>query len=324
MMKNQKLMDDNRRYWKHRLNEAEKQRQKRDERLDRQMQRMYVKAYRDIQKELDAFYGRYMKRTGLSAEEVHKAAKDFDIKAFEERAKYYVENRDFSPRANTELALYNFKMRYNQLELLQANLDITLIELGAKEESAVKKAKLEEMRRTYKANAGILGLSVPSEERMKQVAQSAINKPYYGAHFSERIWSGHINPLRKYLNDRVSLTILSGQSPELLARDLKKRFDVTTNEARRLAVTEVGFMETEAQKLSYVDAGFERYGIQPEANACPQCRAIVDECEAEGGFLTAGMNPGLNAPLFHPWCRCGTYPIVPRDELERLLSKWVY
>ncbi|MGX7347801.1 ADP-ribosyltransferase [Aerococcus vaginalis] len=26
------------------------------------------------------------------------------------------------------------------------------------------------------------------------------------------------------------------------------------------------------------------------------------------------MNPGLNAPLFHPWCRCGTYPIVPRDK----------
>lgn len=44
MMKNQKLMNDNRRYWQHRLNEAEKQRQKRDDRLDRQMQRMYDKA----------------------------------------------------------------------------------------------------------------------------------------------------------------------------------------------------------------------------------------------------------------------------------------
>ncbi|WP_153049251.1 hypothetical protein [Streptococcus suis] len=71
--------------------------------------------------------------------EVKTRVDDFDVKAFEEKAKRYVAEKNFSARANSELALYNLKMKTNRLALLQYNLDLELIALAEDERNLTER-----------------------------------------------------------------------------------------------------------------------------------------------------------------------------------------
>lgn len=51
-----------------------------------------------------------------------------DIKTFAEKAKRYVENRDFSDQANAELRLYNLKMRISRIELKKREFEAEFLD----------------------------------------------------------------------------------------------------------------------------------------------------------------------------------------------------
>ncbi|MDN8966412.1 phage head morphogenesis protein, partial [Staphylococcus aureus] len=77
-----------------------------------------------ITKELLAFYAKYAKDTGLSIQEVKKMADSFDVLAFSNKAKQFVERKDFSEEANQSLKQYNLTMKISREKLLKQQLDL--------------------------------------------------------------------------------------------------------------------------------------------------------------------------------------------------------
>src|SRR5699024_9133781 len=111
-----------------------KKQKKLDKKLAARLQRKYIEAQDEITKEINAFYGRYASKEGITPEEARKRVAQIDIDKYKRKAKRYVKEKNFTPRANEEMRLYNVTMRINRLEMLKRNIELELYGLFSDEE----------------------------------------------------------------------------------------------------------------------------------------------------------------------------------------------
>ncbi|HFR3748899.1 TPA: minor capsid protein, partial [Streptococcus suis] len=232
--------------------------------------------------------------------EVKARVDEFDVKSFEEKAKRYVAEKNFSARANSELALYNLKMKTNRLALLQYQLDLELVALAEDERQLTERFLNDEFVKAIETQSGLLGQSVLSASQVGTVAQAVINTPFKDVVWSERIWQRQ-NALREVVARMTERLLLQGKNPTTMVSQLRKEFDVSASEAKRLAVTEGARVATEAQKQSYIANGYDEYEFIAEPSACPNCAKKDGKI-----FKVKDMIPGENAAPMHPWCHCST------------------
>ena len=96
---------------------------------------------------------------------------------------------------------------------------------------------------------------------------------------------------------------MRGKGTNVLINNLRKEFDVSYGYARRLAVTESARVYSEAQKANYDANGVEWFEVMTELKACHICQPFNGKI-----FKVSELVPALNAPPFHPNCRCTTLP----------------
>ena len=304
-------------YW--RLRE-EKQRLKniKDEKEhDKKIKEIYQRMMDEVQSEINNFYAKYAKDTGITLAETKKRASNLDMEAYSRKAKKYVEEKNFSKQANAEMKLYNLTMKVNRLELLKANIGLALVsghdELEKYMDELLENRTLDEIQR----QAGILGPTILDNA---DTVHSIVNASFHNATFSDRIWM-HQDLLKYDLESLLATGLIQGKNPNELARLLRKRFNVKISDAQRLMRTELARVQIAAQQKSYEANGFDEYeyitcGI---GDACDTCRALDGKV-----FPINRMNIGDNAPPMHPNCHCSTGPHMDRkiydDWLDGLAS----
>jgi SPP1 gp7 family putative phage head morphogenesis protein len=288
-------------YW--RLRE-EKQRLKniKDEKeYDKKIKEIYQRMMDEVQSEINNFYAKYAKDTGITMAEAKKRASNLDMEAYSRKAKKYVEEKDFSKQANEEMKLYNMTMKVNRLELLKANIGLALTsghdELEKYMDELLENRTLDEIQR----QAGILGSTILDNA---DTVHSIVNASFHNATFSDRIWM-HQDLLKHDLESLLSTGLIQGKNPNELARLLRKRFNVKISDAQRLMRTELARVQIDAQQRSYEANGIDEYeyitcGI---GDACDTCRVLDGKI-----FPINRMNIGDNAPPMHPNCHCSTGP----------------
>lgn len=304
-------------YWKRRIEAEQRARLSRDTTLSDEMTRLYDYHFRELEKEIRAFEQRYADKNGLPISEVRARVDALDVKAFEEKARRYVEEKDFSPRANAELELYNLKMKMSRLELLQYQLDLEMVALANSEHKLSERFLSEEYTETLKAQSGLLGKSVLSASEIEKAAQAVLNTPFKGAKWSDRVWERQ-DALREVVARLTEDYLLKGKNPTAMIPQLRKEFGVSANEAKRLAVTEGARIATEAERQSYIANGYDEYEFIAEPKACDICKPLDGKI-----FKVADMLPGENAAPMHPHCRCATaaHFSMSEKEYERLIEK---
>lgn len=298
-------------YWRKREKAWQEQQIKDDTKRMKQIMDKLFEAQEAIQKEINANWQNFANGQGISISEAMKRADKMDVKAFENKAKKYVKEKDFSHQANQVLKLYNLTMRVNRLELLKASIGLELIalfdELGKYFSKHLTDTALEE----YKRQAGILGLSVPKggySEQIKKVLESGFKSENFTS-FSDRLWQYQFE-LKADIEKLLIRSVTQGKNPKKLAPQLKKyltdkgRENATYN-VQRLMITETTRVQTAIQEESYKKADIESYEYIAEPSACPICGALNGKI-----FKLKDMSPGINAPNMHPFCRCSTAPHV--------------
>lgn len=285
-------------YWKKRIKQEQLIQKARDAELGKEMSSLYRSHFVDISKEITSFLEHYANKNGLSYQEAMKRVEQFDVQAFQDKARRYVEARDFSPQANQELALYNLKMKMNRLELLKANLTLELAQLESNEMKLTERFLKDEVRQTLKQQAGLLGHSVASQGTLQAVAQARIKAPFEGATWSRRIWNRQ-TVLRQQVDKITQDLVIRGVNPTTAISQLRRTFDVTAHQAKRLAVTEGARIQTEVQREMLKQAGFEMVEYITEPSACRICAPHSGK-----HYRIVQLVPGLNAPPMHPFCRC--------------------
>lgn len=235
--------------------------------------------------------------------EAKRRADKLDIEAYAAKAKKYVATHDLSEQANAEMRLYNLTMKVNRLELLKARIGMQLVD-GFSELEGYETEKLTD--RTYdeiKRQAGILGGSVATAEKM---VESIVGASFHNATFSQRIWA-HQEQLRYEIGKQLSIGLIQGRNPKVLAKEIQKAFGVSKYNAQRLMRTEMARVQTDAQLLSYERNGFEWFEFHALGEkACPICRALDGK-----KFKVREMLISENAPPMHPNCRCSTSAAMP-------------
>ena len=285
-------------YWKKRIAAEQLAKMERSATISDVIGRLYDYHFKELEKEIRAFEQRYADKNGLSLSEVKARVDDMDVRAFEEKAKKYVAEKDFSAKANSELELYNLKMKVNRLELLQYQLDLEMVALGDAEHKLTERFLSDEYVKAIATQSGLLGQSVISAEQVRQAAETVLNTSFKGARWSERIWQRQ-DALREIVARMTEDYLLKGKNPTTMIAKIRKEFEVSASDAKRLAVTEGARVATEAQRQSLVANDYEEYEYIAEPKACDICKALDGKI-----FKVKDMEPGKNAAPMHPHCHC--------------------
>lgn len=302
---------DSKEYWAAREEEALRGYVQDEKEYDRQIQRIYQNQLDAIQKEINSFYGKYASKEGITIAEAKKRVSQLDIAEYERKAAKYVKEKNFSQKANEEMALYNLTMKVNRLELLKANIGLEMIagtdELDKYMAEILQGRTEDELKRM----GGILGKSVKANSKK---AAAIPNASFHNATFSDRIWM-YQDLLKADLSKLLQTGLIQGKNPRSLASELKKVFDTSTYNAERLMRTELARVQTEAQKQSFERNGFSLYEYIANSNCCDVCQGLNGK-----HFKVEKMMPGENAPPMHPHCRCSLAAYEDSEEYEAWLD----
>lgn len=304
-------MADN--YWKERELKHIEQSIKDDAKISRRLRRLQLEAMEEIEQQIDAFYGRYATKEGISMQEARKRVSKLDIEKYERKAKRYVRNKNFSERANEEMRLYNVTMSINRLELLKANIHLELLAMTSQEQRILFETMTASARAEYERQSGILGQSINYNEKN---IQAIVNASFLNATWSDRLWDNQ-DALRSELDRLLNRGMVQGLNPRVLARELRKTFDTSVYNSERLLVTELGRVQIQVQEDSFKQAEIEEYEYiaQIDNRTSKTCRSLDGEI-----FKVKDMQPGTNAPPMHPWCRSSIAAFVSRESFEKDLE----
>lgn len=300
-------------YWREREEKHIKAGLKTDKQLMAAEKKRFDVLTREIEKEINDFYSRYAKTEGISIIEARKKASTLDIETYEKKAAKYVKNRTFSKEANQEMRLYNMTMKVNRLELLKSNIGLHLVDAYQDIEDEYRDILTDTARDEAERLSGILGGSVHDSEKY---IRNVVSASFQNATFSDRVWQNQ-NLLKAELDQLLTKGIVQGKHPNVLARELRKVIDASRYNSERLLVTETARVQTDVQKKSFEDIGYDQYLFIAEPTACPICRKLDNGKPKK----VQSMMPGKNAPPMHPWCRCSTSAFADRETLEKRLKE---
>lgn len=314
-------------YWVKREEEALKHYVTEEKEYDKRIKQIYQDQLDAIEKEIEAFYGRYAAKENITMAEAKKRVSKLDIEAYERKAKRYVEEaaRDrkvnggrtnhsgayFSEKANEEMRLYNLTMKVNRLEMLKANIGLEMVKGHAELESFMGDVLKGRTEDELKRQAGILGKSIKNNAK---TADAIVNASFHNATFSDRIWMNQAL-LKAELSKLLQSGMIQGKNPRALARELRKTMGSSTKDTERLMRTELARVQTEAQKQSFERNGFDEYEFIANGDCCDMCRPLNGK-----HFKVSKMQPGENAPPMHPNCRCSTAAYSDRAEYDAWLD----
>lgn len=261
----------------------------------------------------------------ISPAQMSLLVENVDMQYLAEKAEHYVElaNRKnayaFSPEANAEMKQYNWTMKVSRQELLRRHLNLEISKM-TKEVEGTLSTYLEDLTvKELQRQAGILNLTISDSESLLNKAKVIANADFYGQTFSERLWKNSEQLMQK-LELGVSETMLMGKNPKAWSKMFRKELKDNVKNAKqvidRLAVTEAGRVQIMAQEDSYRRNNFTMYEIITEPDACKICLQHNEQV-----YNTQDLQIGLNAPVWHPNCRCTTTPYISDEEVEEAISK---
>ena len=270
-----------------------------DRKMKREMAKIYNSSLEDIQRHIDADIQRFAHKEGVSMAEAKRIISKTDVEAFQATAKRYVEEKRFTPKANTELRRYNITMRSNRLELIQARINLDIIALTLEEERLTAQHITEETIKEYEKQAGILGMAAPSQAQLNTLATAILLSDVSGATFSDRIWANQAE-LRSEVNKVIERALIRGEHPRKSAANIKRlirdEYGKKQRAAERILITETSRAQTIAGVEAFKKAEVDKMMWIAEPDACPICSGM-------DGKVFSIDTSGLTIPA-HPFCRC--------------------
>lgn len=276
-----------------------------DEEYKKKLLELYNRAMDEIVREMEAAYTRYAISKGIPFEEANKRVSKFEVKSFGDRAKKYVEEKDFSDKANYELRLYNLKMRMSRLDLMKREILLRTAYLADREEAMLSSRLKEEALSTLEEEAGILGLDKKARKKMIKDIDSVVDFSFDGVKFSDRIWTSQAE-LQASLERGLTRTILRGENPKdwsVSLRNMVRDELVSLNKknalyvANRLAITESARVQVEVLNKTLKAGGYDKFVwiAEPDGKTCTDCKIRDGE--------VYDLDDKIQPPL-HPFCRC--------------------
>lgn len=299
-------------YWREREIEHAKNIFQDENDIKRRMKGLYNHTAREIEKEINTMLSNYASKNGLSMSDVMKEVTETDIRDYESKAKRYVKEKNFSDRANREMAIYNLRMRVSRLEMIRRHIDLELIALTDGMDKLIYDRILEVGMNELKRQSGILGENFRMD---KSGVEYIAKRQFHNDDFSNRLWKNK-HRLHQELDNRLAELIQKGDNPKVLARKMRKEIEQSVFASERIMITEGARVQSEVQIESFKESGYSQYVFIATEGQCDVCGKLDDQV-----FNVSDATPGENMPPLHPFCKCSTAAYMDREAFEANLAE---
>ena len=276
-----------------RLTDAEKQ----GEEYIKRIQKMYDRASRNVQRDIEAVYARYSKKTGLDVQTLKQ------LLTASESDKMWAEMKR---RGLDKYVKANYKARITRLEQIQAQIYAKVKEIYTEEQLEHTECYKGVINDTYykaiydtQMGTGYDFAFATIDENMMS---SLLNNPWSGKNYSARIWT-NTDILADSLCEIIGGALISGQSIAKTTKQIRDRFGVAKHYAQRLVRTEINFFNNEADAMAYEEMDVDKYVFL--ATLDTRTSLICQELDSKV-FPLKNRRVGENYPPMHPNCRSKT------------------
>ena len=326
---------DSKTYWKNRTESKLRMGDKSIAVLKNECQRLYKISLRNINKEIEAFYGRYATMNKLTVAEVNKRLDPKELKSAKEEIKAYYDLvnklcKDNEGKISVELLRkYKEKIRLqsaraymSRLEGLKASLEYHLVDMGFREEIKFH----DELSRlcgdvhslsSYEIDKQ-LGFSAGYDSLPSQKINQLVNERWLGENYSDRIWKDK-GKLIDDINNIFLQGIARGQNPSVMAKEISKKYGTSFYNAERLCITESAHITESATMETYRQHGVDEieFVATLDEHTCPICGELDGKHYPRKEAVTGG-----NYPPVHPNCRCTTVAYFEPDEIDKMFEDY--
>lgn len=309
-------------YWRGRFSILEDTAFKQSEQSIQAIEQMYLEAQRSVQKEIEAWYGRFAVNNQISLADARKLLTTGQLEEFRWTVDQYIQA---GKKAGLDAAWLkrlenaSAKVHISRLEAVQMEIQQQLELLYGNQvdeiDSLLKKVVGNGYTHTaFEIQKGI-GLGWDMTALNQQKLETLISKPWTtdGRTFRDRCWVNKAD-LVNTINTQMVQGMLRGDSPEKTIQAIQKQFGVSRYKARRLVHTETSYFNAQATKEAYKDLNIEKIEILEtlDSRTCSVCGGL------DGTVIPLSQyEPGVTVPPFHPNCRGTTCPYYDDMDGER-------
>ena len=290
-----------------RLTDAEKQ----SEEYITRIQKMYDRANRNIQRDIENVYRNYSKSTGLDVQSLK------ELLTASETEKLWAEMKR---KGLDKYVKGNYKARISRLEKIQAQIYAKAKEIYPEEqlqhtmcyEGVINNSYYKAI---YDTQMGT-GFDFAFSKIDDNMVSALLNEPWSGKNYSARIW-GNTDILADSVAEIVGGALISGQSIEKTSRQIRERFNVAKYYADRLVRTETNHFNNEADALAYEEMDVDKYVFLAtlDTRTSTMCQEMDNKV-----IPIKERQVGVNYPPLHPNCRSKTRAYMG-EEIEKTLQR---
>ena len=290
-----------------RLTDAEKQ----SEAYIKRIQKMYDRANRNVQRDIEAIYARYSKSTGMDVQSLK------ELLTASETEKLWAEMKR---KGLDQYVKGNYKARISRLEKIQAQIYAKAKEIYPEEtlqhtmcyEGVINNSFYKTI---YDTQMGT-GFDFAFSKIDDNMVSALLNENWSGKHYSTRIW-GNTDIVANSIAEIIGGALISGQSIEKTSRQIRERFNVGKYYAQRLVRTETNHFNNEADAMAYEEMDVDKYVFL----ATLDTRTSIKCQEMDGEVIPLkDRQVGENFPPLHPNCRSKTRAYMG-EEIEKTLKR---
>ena len=288
-----------------RLTDAEKY----SEKYINRVKRVYNQAYKDIDRELASIYKNYSKETGLDTQKLKELLTRSETKKTWEQMKR---------QGLDKYVKENYKARISRLEQLQAQIYAKAKSIYPKEElqntmcykGVINQSYYKTMYDTQMGTGYAFNFATIDDNMI----EALLKDPWSGQNYSQRIW-GNTDILADSLSEILGGAMLSGQSIERTAKQIRDRFNVSKYYAERLIRTETNHFNNEVDAMAYEEMGLDKYVFVAtlDSRTSEICQLMDNKV-----FKFSEREEGVNYPPLHPNCRSKTRAYLGAEEEKNL------
>ena len=300
-------------YWRSRFALLEAGTHEKSDRYLAALEKVYQETAISVQKEIDAWYGRFAKNNQISLSDAKKWLSTKEREEFRWTVEQYIKigkQKGLSADWLRKLENASTKFHISRLEAVQMQIQQQMELLFGNQVDELDMLLREVVSEGYTKGAFTVQKGIGLGWDLTTIPQNKLDllleKPWTndGKTFRDRCWSDKSN-LIEGIQKALIQGMLRGDGLQKTSAVIQKQFGVAQWKAARLVHTETTYFNAVARKQMYQDFKIKQMEIVEtlDSHTCTICRPL------DGTVLTISQyEPGVTVPPFHPHCRGTTCP----------------
>ena len=276
-------------YWSERFKQIEQIEHGQGVKCYADIENLYRKAQRQIESQIEAWYGRFADNNGITLTEAKRLLTTKQLAELKWDVQEYIRYGQANAVSGQWVKqLENASARYhiNRLEALHLQMQQSI--------EALFGNQLDDIDQT-----------------MRAIYKDGFYRTAFGKNFSSRIWDNK-QKLVNELNTTLTQGVVLGQDPQKTIDTIARKMNTSKKNAGRLVMTEQAFFSETAQHDSFKELGVELYEIVATLDS--HTSEICQDMDGKK-FKISEWEVGATAPPFHVYCRSTTVPAFD-DEFD--------